>query len=164
MLDKPNARYYIAINKIKKEEEMYRVIDRRTGNIFKGGFADLESAESYISALPARTRFDCYADPEPAAPDWSANFLSIGLTADGKIPAGFRVIYEGGRDEQGFCHLANPVVRNGMVYAEVIDYEGYGTEKRILGVFPAPLPTPEKPEPTYGTDQYGNVLDGEELE
>lgn len=143
---------------------MYRVIDGRTGCVFQGGFASQEAADKYISGLPPATRYDCYPEPEPAAPDFSDIFMSIGLTADGKIPDGFRVIYAGGRDNAGFLHLENPTVRNGKVYAEVIDYEGYGQEHRILGVFPAPAPAPVKPEQIYETDQYGNVLDGEELE
>jgi hypothetical protein len=145
----------------------FRVMSRWDGEIFAEGFSSLENAENYISALPAKTRWDCYAEPCPDPLDKASIFLALGLTAEGKLRPGTRAIWDGGRDVEEFRHLEFPEVdEDGSVWADVIDYEGYGPRVRILGVFdekPAKTPAPVKKE-AVEYDSYGNPIYGDGAE
>jgi hypothetical protein len=145
----------------------FRVMSRWDGEIFAEGFSSLENAENYISALPAKTRWDCYAEACPDPLDKGAIFTSLGLTAEGKLRPGTRAIWDGGRDEKEIFHLeCAHVDERGRVFASVIDYEGYGQKRQILGVFdekPEPDPVERVPE-TVTFDDFGNPIYGDGAE
>ncbi len=94
----------------------------------------------------------------------SSLFVSLGLDTQGKLPQGRRLIYteyaDGSHpitDEGAFrLHTEAAEVRDGLVYAQVLDCEGYGKTHRILGTFPEPVSRESHPIPVeYAAD--GNL-------
>ena len=120
----------------------------------------------------------CLGDPDEEARVQAAAFEAVGLDAHGHLPGGRRLIYteyaDGSHpqsDEGAFrLHVEAARVQDGLVYGRILDCEGYGRDYRILGTFPETAEPGKSPaelaaiRQSYPTDQYGNVLDGGEMD
>jgi len=140
----------------------YLVLSQYDGRV-EGQFSTRQEAETFCESLPKR--YPGYVQ------DVIAEALKLGLTADLTVPEGMVAMAGDVGIRNGFTgqKAVGGITTDGTsFYSRFEDVEGCGMVRRITAIVPALAPAPEKEAEagtpiSFPTDQYGNVLDGEEL-